>query len=263
MSTCCIIIPCYNEEFRLPCNEIQVFLEANPRFSICFVNDGSKDNTKGIIKLIVEKFPDRIKYIHLEINQGKAEAVRKGLLDMAGRNEYSYLGYFDADLSTPLSEICPMLNLIISENLTLVMGSRIKRMGATINRNPYRHYFGRVFATLASMALNLPVYDTQCGAKILRSKIVSEIFAEKFISRWLFDVEILYRLIITRKITGIEPQIKEYPLTMWIEKGKSKISPFYILKVPLELLRIHLKYNEKKVTCDGKKEKKIIIEEIA
>ena len=58
-----------------------------------------------------------------------------------------------------------------------------------------RHYVGRLFATASSLILDMTVYDTQCGAKVLRAgPALRAALATPFHSRWAFDVELLGRL---------------------------------------------------------------------
>ena len=45
-----IVIPCYNEEKGISNKEYSNFLNNNPEAFICFVNDGSKDNTLAVRK---------------------------------------------------------------------------------------------------------------------------------------------------------------------------------------------------------------------
>lgn len=91
------------------------------------------------------------------------------------------------------------------------------------------------------MLLGIPVYDTQCGAKIFRSGIALEIFKEDFISYWLFDVELLFRM---KRKWGSElmNQIVELPLHKWKDESGSKVTAFDFLKAPLEMIRIFLRY---------------------
>ena len=105
--------------------------------------------------------------------------------------------YWDADLSTPLRAIQDFVD-VLDRNpaCDVLLGSRVKLIGRATTRRAIRHYPGRVFATAVSLTLRLPVYDTQCSAKLFRAtpEIIG-LFAEPLVSRWTFDVELLVRLI--------------------------------------------------------------------
>jgi dolichyl-phosphate beta-glucosyltransferase len=239
MQEICIVIPCFNEQYRLPIKDI-LDNYTNSKFHYLFVNDGSTDSTIKVLNDIKKGREDRIFVLNLEKNQGKAEAVRLGILYALTLKEFSIIGYLDADLATPLSEVdvivCQMVN-----SVAFAFGSRIKMMGTNINRKLSRHFLGRIFATFASLILNMGVYDTQCGAKFFNAKVINRIFNEPFITRWLFDVEVFARF---KKEFGIDcvNTIVEVPLKIWIEKGNSKLKLKDFIKVPFDLCRIKLKY---------------------
>ena len=95
-------------------------------------------------------------------------------------------------------------------------------MGRDVKRNAWRHYLGRVFATAVSLALDLPVYDTQCGAKMLRvNAATGTLFATPFRSRWIFDVELIARYLRLPVAPG-EPsrrdRLYELVLPAWHDK---------------------------------------------
>lgn len=235
MQKTCIIIPCYNEGPRLCIASFLEFLENTPH-SINFVNDGSNDNTLEVIQSIKKDFPQRVEVINLSQNSGKSEAVRQGFITALKNQQYDYIGYFDADLATPLDEVDFLLSQF-GKDIKVVIGSRVKRLGSEIKRYPLRHYLGRVFATMASVTLDLEVYDSQCGAKIFRKEIAQFLFSRPFLSKWLFDLELLYRLKSSNE-QDFNKVILEVPLRTWHEKGNSKISLFDFLSAPLELFKI-------------------------
>lgn len=78
-------------------------------------------------------------------------------------------------------------------------------------------------ATLISNMLLLKFYDTQCGCKILTKKISIKVFSDSFISRWLFDIELFFRIKhLYGNINCIEVML-ETPLNKWIDSGDSKV----------------------------------------
>ncbi len=242
MSSVCIIIPCYNEATRLPSDVFLAYVGKGADVNFCFVDDGSTDHTRTVLETMQAQYPDRIEVLILAQNQGKAGAVRAGMLHCVNKS-FDYLGFLDADLATPLNAIAD-LTAILDANpaLDLVMGSRIKFLGVDIQRNPFRHYVGRVIATIISYILKLPIYDSQCGAKLFRREIVADLFREPFISPWLFDVELLARLIQKQGRPNVLKHVAEYPLRQWTEQSDSRISSGYVFKMWYELYRIQRKY---------------------
>jgi glycosyltransferase involved in cell wall biosynthesis len=244
MTRICVVVPCYNEEQRLPVNEFHTFLSLHAQVSLLFVNDGSTDGTDQVLASLAKDFPEIVGILNLEKNGGKAEAVRRGMMGAIRRSDFDYVGYFDADLATPLAEVFHLIEEAEKFNASMAFGSRVKRLGTCVDRAAWRHYVGRVFATEASVLLGLPVYDTQCGAKLFKASLVPELFKEKFISRWFFDVEIFFRMAAFFGRTQVEREAIEVPLNTWVEKGATKVTVTDFLFAPVELLRIFLAYRK-------------------
>ena len=239
--TFCIIIPMYNESQRF---DAESLLDFDSKYAVDFllVNDGSTDDTQAIIDTLANK-DTRISVLHLKDNSGKAEAVRQGALNAIKNKSYDAIGYLDADFATPLFEIDQLINVFSINEKSLIIGSRIKRLGASIKRFRYRHLAGRIIATIISeYILKLPVYDTQCGAKLISKKHITLLFDTPFVSNWLFDVELIARLAKHHDKDYCYNQIYELPLRNWEDKGNSKITLFDMFKVPFELLKIYWHY---------------------
>lgn len=238
-----IVVPCYNEEFRLPADRFrQFFSESEVR--VVFVDDGSRDKTLERLESLRKGHQDRVFVLSSPANQGKAEAVRMGLNFALDQNA-EYIGFWDADLATPLDAIPEFMGVLAAEpDLDMVFGSRVKLLGRQVHRKTSRHYLGRVFATVVSTILRLPIYDTQCGAKIFRVRPGTwDLIAEPFCSRWVFDVELIARYIRQAGSPELAAQgIYEYPLKAWKDVGSSKVKPLDFIIALRDIMRIYWKY---------------------
>ncbi len=246
MPEVCVVIPCFNEEHRLRGAALLAFLESHPRAALCLVDDGSTDGTLAMLRRLQCVHPDRILVHPVMPNGGKAEAVRAGVRHVAAVGRWPIIGYWDADLSTPLEEV-DRLVAPLQENAAcrLVLGSRVKRLGSHIERRVSRHVLGRMFAVCASGILGFPVYDSQCGAKLFRRDSVDVFFRDPFLTRWLFDLEMLARLRNEIGMAAIETTL-EVPLGRWEEVGGSKLGLRDMIHVPLELLKLRSYYNARR-----------------
>lgn len=216
-----IVVPCFNEADRL---DADAFVELAARVDrLLFVDDGSTDATPTVLAAVADRSPDRIRVMRLDANVGKAEAVRAGLLAVMSDGA-TIAGYLDADLATPPAE---MLRLVAALEdhpaVDAVLASRVALLGHAIARHPSRHYLGRLYATAASLALAVPVYDTQCGAKLFRvCPTLEHALTAPFPDRWSFDVELLARLLYPPD--GDRPLVLlEVPLRSWRDVRGSKL----------------------------------------
>ena len=235
-SKTCIVIPCYNEENGLDVQAYLHFLKQNTLVTICFVNDGSKDETLLVLSKIQNQFPKQVLVKSYEKNIGKAEAIRFGINSLI-TSDFDYLAYLDADLATSLEECVSLISNFDSE-ISFVFGSRIKKIGSDIQRHRYRFIIGRTIATAISYILKLPVYDTQCGCKIMKKEVAEIIFKDAFISKWLFDVELFNRLINLYRRPLVLKKLMEVPLKKWEDKGDSKVKFTYFFKLWIDLYKI-------------------------
>jgi glycosyltransferase involved in cell wall biosynthesis len=213
---------------------------------LCFVNDGSTDQTLDILNSFKTNFKKQVFILDLKTNSGKAEAVRQGMLWSNLNINHQFIAYLDADLATSLEECTSMVSRFQTD-LDFVFGSRIMKIGSQIERKQSRFLIGRIVATFISRILKLQVYDTQCGCKLFRKKLSQSLFNEPFISKWLFDVEIFQRIIVQFGRDRTQKKILEVPLKRWIDQGESKVKMTYFFKLWFDLYKIRKAYSKKKL----------------
>lgn len=241
-----VVIPCYNEEERLLSKEFIDFIGENSGYHLCFVNDGSKDKTLEALQDLRNGREDFITVYDCEKNGGKAEAVRLGMLHMAKKEDLDYIGFLDADLSTDLSDFDELVTTIENSNFKIVSGSRISRMGANITKESARKIISLTINFIIRKILKMNFKDTQCGAKIFSKDVIEIAFSEKFVTQWIFDVEIFKRMTLYFGLQQAKSMLCEQPLKRWIHADGSKLSMKDSVKIIFQLGKIAWVYREKK-----------------
>tara|TARA_R110002049_G_scaffold63832_3_gene169310 strand:+ start:157 stop:1296 length:1140 start_codon:yes stop_codon:yes gene_type:complete len=238
-----VVIPCYNEEDRLSSELFRNFAFENLGYHLCFVNDGSTDNTLEVLEELRKGNESNISIYNCDKNGGKAEAVRQGIQYLMQDEQFDYVGYLDADLSTDFRDFDDLVKTMETSKFKIVSGSRISRMGADITKESARKIISKTINIIIQKILGMPFKDTQCGAKVMNREIAATMFEKKFITKWLFDVEIFMRM---RKHYGKKEatnMICEQPLKRWIHADGSKLSMKDSIKIVGQLAKIAVVYN--------------------
>jgi dolichyl-phosphate beta-glucosyltransferase len=188
-----VVIPCFNEATRIG-QTLRLTLDylrsASPQSELIVINDGSTDATAAITREVLTTAETETRLLENFPNRGKGAAARKGLL--AAQRPIGL--FFDADLSTPLSEIPKVIEPIAHGDVDLAFGSRaLDRSLIGVHQPWRREYAGRVFNLLVRVATGLPFSDTQCGFKAFRLDACRPILAAGRIDGFAFDVELLFR----------------------------------------------------------------------
>ena len=239
-----IVVPCFNEVDRLHPELFDAFVERQSTpVGFVFVEDGSTDGTGDILRRLCAGHPTRLRLEVLDSNQGKAEAVRRGLSSVLA-DQPRFVGYWDADLSAPLNEIDALRNVLIRRlEIDVVLGIRHPLLGHRIRHGRLRQQLGRLFAVAASCTLGARFRDTQSGAKLFRvTSTFRQALATPFRSRWIFDIELLLRCRSEPAAQGGRcGAMHEYPLETWIGRERSKLKSWSYAWSAVELLEIYVR----------------------
>jgi len=241
-----IVVPCHDEAQRLNVEAFRSFARGNQHVSFLLVNDGSRDRTQSILEQLAYSNPRQFEVLNLTENGGKAEAVRCGVLQ-AAEHCPANIGFWDADLATPLEAIPDFLAVLARRrNIELVMGVRVPLLGHDIRRRTIRRWLGKMFARVTALLIGIRTQDTQCGAKMFRATPdMLALFSQPFQSRWIFDVELIARwLRLRREVPGtlVSGAIYELPLDSWEDVKGSKLKRGDFFKAIAELAAIWWRY---------------------
>jgi dolichyl-phosphate beta-glucosyltransferase len=211
-----IVIPAFNEERRLGASlqALRAFLRARRlQAEVLVVDDGSTDATVALVQRHAKSFKG-LRAIVQPGNLGKGAAVKAGVLASRGR----LILFSDADLSTPLEEL-DALQKALRAGADIAIGSRaLDRARIRVRQPLYREWAGRLFNRMVRLLSVKGISDTQCGFKLFKAAPAKRLFAKQQVSRFGFDVEILY----LARQAGY--RIAEVPVR-WFNSPETKVRP--------------------------------------
>ncbi len=210
-----VVIPCYNEELRLPrtIEQIERYLGARgDRYELILVDDGSADGTRRVMEEAATRNKS-IRIVVLPVNRGKGRALAEGVKVSRG----DYVLVTDADLSTPIEEL-PKLEAALAGGAGVAIGSRaIKGSRVELSQPIYRVLMGKAFNIIVQLVLLPGIWDTQCGFKLFRGDIARDVFEGLTTDGFGYDPEVLY----LAKRKGV--RIAEVPV-VWRNSAPTKVN---------------------------------------
>lgn len=226
-----IVIPAFNEEFRLPKTLESIFAWLETRresAEVIVVDDGSSDRTAEIVAALQSKYPS-LRLLSNGKNRGKGFSVRHGMLEARGEITL----FSDADLSTPIAEADKLLAPLSGGDYDAAIGSRaVDRSLIEVHQSAIREQAGIFFNRLVRWIMGIEFSDTQCGFKAFRSERARIIFEQQRVERFGFDPEILF----LAKRHGL--RVAEVPVR-WRHDAATKVNVVADgLQMFLELLKI-------------------------
>jgi len=220
-----VVVPCYNEEQRLPrtVEQIELYLDAKKEpYELILVDDGSADGTRQVMDAAAARHGG-VRVEALPRNRGKGRALAVGVAAAKGDE----ILLTDADLSTPIEEL-DKLQAALSNGAGVAIASRALRGSRVEVSQPfYRVLMGKAFNLIVQAVLLPGIWDTQCGFKLFRADVAHQVFAGLSTDGFGYDPEVLYR---ARK-HGVK--IAEVPV-VWRNSAPTKVSP---ISSSLDMLR--------------------------
>jgi dolichyl-phosphate beta-glucosyltransferase len=246
-----LIIPFYNEVNRFDFDDLdELARNSMDLLHIYLVDDGSTDELPKLIERFVSKSNNKnIFLLSTRENLGKANAIRYGFNKIPNlQNRYKFIGFTDADFSSPPSEIIRLAELNIKQKQDIVAGVRISTGQNNVRTTRYRYLQGKLFSFLVLTILGGKFLDSQCGLKFMKiSRETISVFENNFMNDWLIDLEILCRLKKLQKVEIVEVVLRE-----WIHKENSKTSFRDLPRVLKSLFKLRNEYgNLSDVTFDA------------
>ncbi|MFC1545170.1 glycosyltransferase family 2 protein [Gemmatimonadota bacterium] len=215
-----VVVPLFNEEESLEplYQEIGGALTHVPDYEIIFINDGSTDGSREVLRQI-QNGDARVRVINFRGNFGKSAALEAAFRRTRGR----FVATLDADLQDDPAEIVPMIEQMERENLDLVSGWKKVRKDPLSKKIP-----SKLFNYATRLCSGLKLHDFNCGLKVYRREVTQVIRIHGELHRYIPAIAHWSGFRVSEKIVNHRPR----------QFGKTKFGPSRFLHGFLDLLTV-------------------------
>jgi glycosyltransferase involved in cell wall biosynthesis len=183
-----VVVPVYNEEKILEASVRRLRQYLDTCFplpaTIVIADNASTDGTWPIARRLGSELAG-VHAVHLA-HKGRGLALRTTWT----ASPAAVVAYMDADLSTDLDALLPLVAPLISGHSDVAIGSRLAP-GARVTRSARREVISRCYNLILRAALGTRVSDAQCGFKALRGDVARRLLPLVEDNSWFFDSELL------------------------------------------------------------------------
>ena len=208
-----VVVPVHDEERVLErsIRRLHRFLSSEFPFSwrIVVADNASADTTPIVAERLARELPG-VELLRLE-GKGRGRALRAAWSASRAR----VVCYMDADLSTDLRGLLPLVAPLLSGHSDLAIGTRLAN-GARVVRGPKREFISRSYNRVLHAALRTRFSDAQCGFKAVRRDVLDELLPAVRDDGWFFDTELL----VLAQRAGL--RIHEVPVD-WVDDPDSRV----------------------------------------
>ena len=211
-----VVVPVFNEEAGLE-RSIEVlhetlgelFDDRTERWRITIADNASTDATAAVAARLAARLPG-VRVLHLD-EKGRGRALKQAWLD----SEADVVAYVDADLSTDLRALPPLVAPLFSGHSDVAIGTRLST-GSRVVRGARRELVSRGYNLILRGSMGVTFSDAQCGFKAMRREVAQRVLPLVEDTGWFFDTELL----IIAERSGL--RIHEVPVD-WIDDERSSV----------------------------------------
>ncbi len=225
-----ILMPAYNEAVSIAenvCETVETMQALGIDFEIVVIDDGSMDGTHVAAINALRAWPDHVRVVRCNTNEGKGNALICGAAYAKGDR----IAFLDADMDLHPEQLERFFAIMDERGADAVVGSKF-HPESNVEYPFVRRIYSFCYYMLVRAMFGLPVRDTQTGIKLFKREALDRVLPRILVKRFAFDVELL------ANVHHFGYRIAEAPVTVNFRRVSSRVRLPAVWNVFLDTLAI-------------------------